>query len=470
MNLRMTETHWRRIRRHTAISFSKDITFPPETGCILLLGYNNHPRAECLLVADILLPEDGDLKDQETGAVTFDSKFLRRALLAVRERGLKGFLTLHTHPLSSHSVGFSPFDDDQDPSLMANLCDLQPDALFGSAVLGERTIAARLWRPGKHTPEYLQELTVVGEGLAFFQLDGRMPPPPPRAVELFDRALALTGHGALARASNMRVAVVGASGTGSIMIELLMRAGVGDIVSFEFDHADHTNLNRVLHLRSKDADAGILKSLRMAEVVQESGLPTRITVIEGGDVRDDTVAQELRGCDLIIGCVDRDWPRLILSEIAYQYLIPYLDVGAEIGATETDIQSVDARVSFVGPGRPCLLCSKIITHERIRLEGLDPEEQDRVIGMGYSKDIRLSAPSVMDLNMRAASLAMFLLRHLLQPFLATPLPHTLKEAITNFNIRGIRFESAADCVVCGYPLRTGSGGVFPLTTRKIQTD
>jgi hypothetical protein len=34
------------------------------------------------------------------------------------------------------------------------------------------------------------------------------------------------------------------------MAELLMRAGVGEIVLFEFDVADRTNLGRVLHLRS----------------------------------------------------------------------------------------------------------------------------------------------------------------------------------------------------------------------------
>jgi len=46
-----------------------------------------------------LSPGAGDLCDQESGAVTFDSRYLRRALLAVRNRGLAGFLTVHTHPL-----------------------------------------------------------------------------------------------------------------------------------------------------------------------------------------------------------------------------------------------------------------------------------------------------------------------------------------------------------------------------------
>jgi hypothetical protein len=465
VKLRITESHWQRIRRITAASFSDALEFPPETGCILLVAENDDPEARSLLVNDILLPDGGDLKDQAGGAVTFSSSYLRRALLTVRERRLKGFFTLHTHPLSMKQVSFSPYDDAHDPSLMENLYDLQPTGVFGSVVLGREAIAARIWNSVTQQPHYLQTLVIVGEQLTFLPLNGRLSPPP-LAAEIFDRAIALSGAGALATLRKMRIAVVGASGTGSLMVELLLRAGVGEIVLFDFDKADTTNLNRVLHLRLCDAEAQSLKAKRLATVVNESGLPTQITVVNGGDIRDEEIAQELRGCDLIIGCVDRDWPRLIMCEVAYQYLIPYLDLGTEIGATENEIQSVDARVSFVGPGRPCLLCSGVITQERIRLEGYEPAERARVLDMGYSKDIRLKAPSVMDLNMRAASAAMLIVRHLIQPFLRTPLPHTFKEAVTNFNNRQLRFEPNANCIVCGFSDREGAGALFPFTTRR----
>ncbi len=324
-----------------------------------------------------------------------------------------------------------------------------PEALFGSAVLGKQSIAARLRSRGRLKPQYLSALTIVGEELKFMPLAGIPVEPPPPAAELFDRSVALTGPGALARLSGIRVAVVGASGPGSIMIELLMRTGVWEIVVFDFDRADITNLNRVLHLRARDAEARQLKSLRFAEVVNETGLQSTVTIIGGGDIRDDTVAQELRACDLIFGCVDRDWPRLIMSEVAYQYLIPYIDLGSEVGATETDVQSVDARVSLVGPGRPCLVCSKAIRYDGLRPEGLEDDEKPRVLRMGYSAGLRLRAPSVMDLNMRSASAAMLFAGHMFQPFLAAPLPHSFKEAVTNFSIRHLIFTRQDDCPICG---------------------
>lgn len=463
MNLRIAERHWDFVRRLTSLSFTRALAFPPETGCILLLSRNDHPDAQSLLGTDVLPPSAGDFADQETGAITFSSRYLRKALLQVRERELAGFLTVHTHPGSHRQVGFSPYDEQNDPSLMENLYDLQPQGVFGSMVLGKESACARLWYDG--APTYLNELVIVGDQLKFMNLTGRADAPPPTASDIFDRSLALTGPGALARLSRARIAIVGLSGTGMLMAELLMRAGAGELVLFEFDPADRTNLGRVLHLRTADADSGLNKAARMAQVVAESGLNTKITVVPGGDIRDPAVAAELRNCDLIIGCVDRDWPRLILSEVAYQYLIPLIDLGTEIGAANGEIQSLDARVSFVGPGRPCLLCSRVITQERIRLESYDAEEQNRVLAMGYSKDIRLNTPAVMDLNMRAASLAGLIVRHLYQPFLETPLPHTIRETVTNFSPKAQRFTRAEDCIVCNCPQRLGSGSRFRLTTR-----
>lgn len=465
MNLRMTESQWQTIQHHTAVSFTGALEAPPETGCLLLVTENDHPEAKSLLVATVLLPGPDDLKDQETGTVTFTNSYLRRALLLVRERRLAGFLTLHTHPLSNNRVYFSGYDNANDPAVMENLCELHPGGVFGSAVLGSKTAAARIWDPRRQGFQALQNLIIIGEQLSFLPLDGKLSAQPPTPAEMFDRALALTGSGALATLAKMRIAVCGASGTGSLMVELLLRAGAGHVVLFDFDTADATNLNRVLHLRLEDAEARRQKARRLAAVADETGLPTRVSVVEGGDIRDESTAQELRGCDLIIGCVDRDWPRLIMSEVAYQYLIPYIDLGTEIGTSQTEIQSLDARVSFVGPGRPCLFCSGVISHDRIRIEGYENEERDRVLDMGYSADIRLHAPAVMDLNMRAASAAMLLVRHLIQPFLRAPLPHTLKEAVTNFSNRQLHFPSNDDCLICGLSRRTGLGATLPLTVR-----
>ena len=248
------------------------------------------------------------------------------------------------------------------------------------------------------------------------------------------------------------------------MVELLARAGAGEIVIIDFDRAELSNLNRVLHLRTHDVEGSELKAERLRQAVTEAGLPTKITVpTTNGDVRDPAVAQEISSCDLIIGCVDKEWPRLVMCELAYQYLIPLIDLGTEISGSDTEIHSLDARVSLVGPGRPCLLCTGVVSQDRLRLESYGNAERGRHIAMGYSADIQLKAPAVMDLNMRAASQAMLLVRHLLQPFLATPLAHPCRETVTSFHVRALRYQSHPDCTVCGSS-RLGFADALALST------
>jgi molybdopterin/thiamine biosynthesis adenylyltransferase len=465
MNLRITEAYYREMRRLTAASFLDGVEFPPETGCILLLGRNDHPANPALLVAGVLTPGEGELVEQEHDGLVFSSSYLRRALLYVRKHGLAGFLTVHTHPLADDRVGFSWYDDGNDPELMANLYDLQPEGVFGSVVLGKRSAAGRVWSRDGREHEMFRDLIVVGEGLQWIPLNGEPLGKAPVPAEIFDRSLALTGSGALACLSKLRVGVVGGSGTGSLVVELLVRAGVGEVLIFEFDKVKDHNLNRILHSRRRDAESQVNKAARLADAGAETEMPTRVIAVPGGDIRDPETALELRGCDAVFGCVDRDWARLILCEFSQQYLIPYIDLGTEIGVGTDGVQSLDSRVSYVAPGRPCLLCSGIVSTERVRLEGLGDEELERVIGMGYSDDIRLVAPAVMDLNMRGASYGMLLLRHLLQPFLDTPVPTHIKESLTNYSIKAVRREGQPECPVCGVKERTGCGSSRRLTTR-----
>jgi molybdopterin/thiamine biosynthesis adenylyltransferase len=465
VKLKITENQYGEMLSLTAASFHSGVEFPPETGCILLVGNNEHTRNPTLLVREVVGPNHGDLKQQEHGAITFSNRLLRRALLRVRELGLAGFLTVHTHPGCDSYVGFSPYDDTNDPDLMRNLYDLQPTGIFGSVVRGKRTIAGRLWTSNAFTG--LDEIVIVGERLDSLPLDGKLSDASLVHAAIFDRGLALTGKGALARLSRMRVAVVGASGTGSLIIELLFRAGVGEIVIFEFDVIKHHNLNRIVYARRRDADEKVPKAERIKEALDETRLTTNVTVIEGGDITNERVALELRGCDFIFGCVDnRDWPRLVMTEVAYQYLIPYIDLGTEIGIDDLGVQSLDSRVSYVAPGRACLGCSEIVSEERVRIEGLEPEEKARVLAMRYTKDVRMDAPAVMDLNMRAASYGMLVLRHLLQPFLDTPLPTHIKEALTNYSIKRLRVRARENCHICGPSGRHALGDGIRLTTRR----
>ena len=61
----------------------------------------------------------------------------------------------------------------------------------------------------------------------------------------------------------------------------------------------------------------------------------------------------------------------------------------------------------------------------------------------------MKQPAVMDLNMRAASNGMMFLRHLLQPFLLTPLPLMVLENLVTYSVKAVRETRAfnARCLI-----------------------
>jgi len=276
MKLRMAESDYEKMRGLLAPSFLGGKRIRLEMGCILLVARNEHAANSAVLVADVMESGVGDFDRQEPFALSLSSSYLRRALLTVRQRGLAGFITVHTHPLADGRVQFSNYDDTNDPELMANLYDLQPDGIFGSMVLGKSSAEARIWSPELRRVK-LEELVVIGSQYRSIPLNGISCKSYPEPAAIFDRGHAISGSGALYQMSRMRFGVIGISGTGSLVVELLMRAGAGEIVLFEYDIIDETNLNRILHSRRSDVDRKVLKTERTVEVIGRVGFLLRLS-------------------------------------------------------------------------------------------------------------------------------------------------------------------------------------------------
>lgn len=171
---------------------------------------------------------------------------------------------------------------------------------------------------------------MVGEVISYRRLDGRpgLAPPSPSAV--FDRGLSLTGAGALSILSGLTVAVIGASGTGSLMCELLARAGCKHILLIDDDVIKIIDLNRILYATQEDVDRKTPKVEVLRRGIEALGLGCRVEPLIGNILDRDVIAR-LREADILIGCVDKAYPRQLMCEFAYRYHRPYLDVGSEIG-------------------------------------------------------------------------------------------------------------------------------------------
>ena len=457
-NLRATERDWQMLRKHFAPSFRHGA---PETGAIGLVGRSSQSGKDDFLLVKVFWPEVGDLKVATNQSLVFSPSYLRRAHLAMRTERLAGIIIFHTHPLADITVFFSPYDNQEEPKLFANMQEIDPNTILLSVVAGKNSQCGRVFERGQR-PRSLGKVTVVGEVLSEHMLDGSPAPLPPPASSVFDRALALTGTGALARLRDMTIAVVGASGTGSIVCELLARAGCRHIIVIDDDVTKEVNLNRILYTKQEDIDKSVPKVQILRRGIEGLELGCQVVAIEGNVLSQETLLA-IRKADVIFGCVDAAYPRLILSKFAFQYLLPYIDVGSEIGGDDSGIAALNARTSYVAPGRYCLLCSGIITTKQLQFESLTKAERSRVASLGYSNDFVISKPAVMDLNMRASSFGVMVLRHLLQPFLVSPLPVTISENLVTYTTLAVTKPRITNprCPVCQANAALGYGDCGP---------
>jgi molybdopterin/thiamine biosynthesis adenylyltransferase len=161
----------------------------------------------------------------------------------------------------------------------------------------------------------------------------------------------------------------------------------------------------------------------------------------------------LREVDLIIGCVDNEGARLVLSELAAAFLIPYLDLGVGIEGEPGGAQAIGGRVAFCLPGGPCLACADELDFAEAA-EDLETEAARRMrVERGYARD-RTVEPALMPLNTTVVGLAMI-------EFIAfatgvRPVVPFLRYDAVAARVIPLNVSVNEDCPVCGPAKAMGS--------------
>jgi hypothetical protein len=218
---------------------------------------------------------------------------------------------------------------------------------------------------------------------------------------LFSRQAAAFGEKGEERLRGVRAGVVGAGGTGSAVAEQLLRLGVGEILVIDDDEVSASSVTR--QHESGATDVGVAKVSQLHRAAKRIGLGSMLVPVRGR-ITDLAVAQLLRNCDVIFGCTDDNAGRIILSRVAYWYLVPVIDVGVRIEA-QGDRLDIFARVSVCEPGKTCLVCRDRIDLEAARAELLPPAERDHLVASGYLPNQPAPAPSVVTFTTMVATFA-----------------------------------------------------------------
>jgi hypothetical protein len=233
---------------------------------------------------------------------------------------------IHSHPTGYGA--FSKTDDEGDARLLPMIQGwVEADIPHGSAVmLPDGQMFGHILRAAGHF-EPITCINVAGDDLHFWSADAgsaTLPSFVASHLQAFD-------EGTIQRLRRLSIAVIGASGTGSPVIEQLLRLGVGVLVIVDDDRIENRNINRILNSTMQDARDGRLKVDVLGDAAERMELGTRIIRVPK-NLWDPDVIREVAQCDIVFGCMDTVDGRYLLNALASYYTLPYFDIGIRLDA------------------------------------------------------------------------------------------------------------------------------------------
>jgi hypothetical protein len=386
----------------------KDHLFPgdgKEAVAILLCGRRAGNRRHRLTVRDVYnIPYD-ECTLRAEDKVIWSPDYIVHRLEQATELGLS-VIKVHSHPTGYPE--FSKTDDDGDNHLLPMIKGwVEADIPHGSIVmLPDGKMFGRVWASGD-TMQSLECINVVGDDLHFWYQNARdtqVPDFMASHAQAFD-------EGTIERLQRLSVAVVGCSGTGSPVIEQLMRLGVGEFVIVDFDTMEERNVNRILNSTMEDARQERKKVDVLADAIERADLGTKVIKLNK-NLWDAEVVHAVAQCDVIFGCMDTVDGRYLLNSLATHYLIPYFDIGIRLdtfrtGPKKGNIREVCGTINYLQPGLSSLISRGLFSMEGVRAAGLqrnDPDAHQHQASEGYIAGVANHRPAVISVNIFASSL------------------------------------------------------------------
>lgn len=361
-----------------------------------------------------------------------------------------GVVIGHTHPGEFMSAEFSPIDDEGEVELSKYFFGRLPNEVHLAVVVAQSGMSCRILGALEQV-----SIQVVGPTVSLADPDLTLL----ERGQMNDRQIRAFGVEGQVRIQQLRVAIVGLGGTGSITAHLLAYLGVVDFLLIDYDNVDESNLNRLSG--AIPADVGKTKieiATRSIKAIRpEAGVEAIL-----GDVVDDSIASHIKDVDFIFLCTDSHASRAVVNQIAYQYFIPCIDMGVSIVVEAgKGVSYVTGRVQLLAPGMACLTCTNALSADEIRREMMTPEQRrlDPYF-IGHHEP----QPAVISLNATVSSLAvtMFL-------GMVTSIPIESRFVIYDGirgSVRPTVKSPEVNCIVCSQQGAFARGDTWPLPVRK----
>ena len=419
-------------------------------GCAILYA-SQTMRADStvrLLVREVEFAASGDYSRRGWLEAELNPELVARVSKRARRENY-ALVFVHSHPGIDPPI-FSSVDTQGEERLAAFLSHRHPGLAHTALVVSEGGMQAR--RLG--STEYIR---VVGIGINREVLFDPMLPAPSTS-DMFDRQVRAFGSAGQLELQRLRIAIVGLGGMGSLVAQQLVHLGVRDFILVDPDTLESTNLNRVTNAIPDDIGR---PKVEIAERYIHSVADNATVARVDGDVTRVSTARELLNADFIFGCTDSHGSRAVLQQVSYQYLIPLIDMGTTIVASNGRVTHIYGRVQLLAPGLACLTCNELLNASEVRRDMMTAFERQ---ADPYLQGAREPAPAVISLNGTVASLAVTML---LSVICGVPVSarHLLYNALGSV-LRTVRAQPDPECYICSRSGSFARGDSWPLLARQ----
>ena len=401
-----------------------------------------------LLVCGIEFPAPGDYLRQGLKEAELTPAFVAHIAKKAKLERL-ALVFVHTHP-GEQAPLFSSIDDRGEDILDQFLDRRGVDRYHVALVMSAGGLRAR--RLGRD-----EEMRVISLGAKrVVEFDPNLDTI--EYSEIFDRQVRAFGAAGQRRLERLRVAIVGLGGTGSIAAQQLVHLGVKQFILVDHDFVEETNLNRIVG--ATPSDIGKTKVEVAARYLEAFRIGVSADQIVSSVVHAST-AHQLIDADIIFCCTDSHGSRSVIQQVAYQHLIPCIDVGSTITQMEGNITGIFGRVQLLSPSLPCLWCCELLDSTEVRRDMMS--ESERRLDP-YIVGAHEPAPAVISLNGTVVSLGISMLLGIVAgvPVSGTHLIYNALKA----SIRSVRGTPQPNCFICSENGALAKGDSKPLLVRQ----
>jgi molybdopterin/thiamine biosynthesis adenylyltransferase len=346
-----------------------------EWGTFIELGWRESNIGLTFTVKNLIKPDEGDI-NKKNWMTEISSQYIRRVL---RNFGNSPYSTgfVHSHP-EGYGTEPSDLDDDMEEycsSLLRGYNDNPFLSLIFSKKGAQLSASGRVYWKGQcyQVTKFLIEGCVP----TIYDFDKRTLLSD-TALKRVARLASVFSFDAANSLAGSKVGIVGLSGTGSPVAELLARAGIGQMVLIDPDTFSDSNLERVHGSEANDVDSNTPKALLARRHVLSINPDCKVIAIEGR-LPQTEVVDALLSCDIVIGCTDLHSSRVSLTELSIRYLVPVIDVGVSMEGKDGNITGQVMQINRLFPSEPCVYCRGMINPQIVSQELLSEDERKKRI-------------------------------------------------------------------------------------------